>query len=202
MPSSLSPKTASATSIQQAVLNSLTNVMGTQGAGPLQVRDGPRDFEHTIVCPGGERQAGHGPFENPGRLFIQGAPAPDLSGPHLAVRPYVCSTPKTSMLPLPSSGNAGADGVARLGGADRSQVFDWHGGHLDMEIDAVQQGAGDPRPIPGHVSRIARAPVAFRTVHPTRAPVRTTIAPISSAYTRSFEAPSPSHLDMDSPTIP
>ena len=38
--------------IQQSILDRLTDVMGTQVSDPLQISDGPGDFEHPIVGPG------------------------------------------------------------------------------------------------------------------------------------------------------
>ena len=43
----------------------------TQAGHPLQVRDGPRDFEHPIVCPGRKGQAGHCLAKNPGGGIVQ-----------------------------------------------------------------------------------------------------------------------------------
>ena len=123
-------------------MDGLSDMMGTQVGGALQVRDGPCDLEHPIVCPGRERQTGHGLSKNPGGRIVQGAPTPDLSGSHVAVRPHLGSTAKTSVLPLTSGRDAGPNRVARLRRTDRSQVFDCNGRHLDVQIDAVQQGTG------------------------------------------------------------
>jgi hypothetical protein len=57
-----------------------------------------------------------------------------------------------------------------------------------VEIDTVQQRTGHAGTITGHMSRIACAPVSFRPVQPARAPVRTTITPVSSAFTWSLGA--------------
>ena len=57
--------------IEEAVLDGLTDVMGTQAAGPLQIGNGPGDFEHPIVCPGREPQAGHRLSKNPGGRIVQ-----------------------------------------------------------------------------------------------------------------------------------
>ena len=86
--------------IEEAVLDGLTDVMGTQAGGSLQVGDGSGDLEHPIVSSGRERQTGHGFSKNPGGLIVQGAPTPDLSGSHLAVRPYLGSMAKTLVLSL------------------------------------------------------------------------------------------------------
>ena len=83
-----------------------------------------------------------------------------------AFAPTPGGTVKTSVLPLTSGGNPDPYGVTRLRRTDRSQVLDRNGGHLDVEIDAVQQGAGDAGTIPGHGLRVARAPVSLRTVQP------------------------------------
>ena len=57
--------------IEETVLDALTHVMGTQVAGPLQIGNGPGDFEHPIVCPGRKRQAGHGLSKNPSGRIVQ-----------------------------------------------------------------------------------------------------------------------------------
>ncbi len=183
--------------IEQAVLNGLTHVMRAQGADPLEIGDGPGDFEHPIVRPGRERQAGHGLLENPCGRIVQDAPTPDLPGSHVAVRPQLGSVAKTVVLQLTGGRNAGPDGVARFARSNRSQVPHRNGGHLDVEIDAVQQGARHAGTIPGHGPRIARAPVSLRPVQPARAPVRTTIAPISSEYMWSLNADESNNVPVD-----
>ena len=107
------------------------------------------------------------------------------------------------VLPLSSGRNPNPHGVARLRRTNRPQVLDRNSRHLDVEIDAVQQGTGDTGTIPGHGRRIARAPVPLGPEQATRTPVRTTIAPASSGYTWFLNAgkPPPSADDLQSHSV-
>ena len=124
--------------IEWAVLDGLPHVMEIQAANALQISDGPCDLEHSIVCPRRKRQAGHRLSQNPGGRIVQGAPTPDLSGSHVAVRPYVGDTAKSLVLSHTSGRDASPNHLARLRRTHASQIFDRNCGHLDVEIDAVQ----------------------------------------------------------------
>ncbi len=106
--------------IEETVLDGLTHEMGTQVAGPLQIGNGPGDFEHTIVCPRRKRQARHRLSKNPGGRVVQRAPTPDLSGSHVAVRPHPGRKTEPLMLALTSSRDTGSNDLARLRGTDRA----------------------------------------------------------------------------------
>ena len=183
--------------MEHAVLDGLTPMVDTQPRNSLQVSNGPGNLEHPIVCPRRKGQAGHRLSEYPGRRIVQGTPTTNFSGSHVAVRPHLWNIVKTLMLPVASRGDACTNGLAPLLRGFGSQIVDRNGRHFNMEINAIQEGAGNARTIPGDGRGVARAPVSFRSVQSARAPVRITIEPVSSGDTWSLDTRARQHSAED-----
>jgi transcriptional regulator with XRE-family HTH domain len=77
--------------------------------------------------------------------------AAEIAGGHVGIRVDPRAVPKTLALDAPCPLDPLADGRARLLGPALDQVGRDHGGHLEMDIDPVEQGPGHSSAIPLHV---------------------------------------------------
>ena len=111
-----------------------------------QIGDGPRHLENAGVAAGGKGQAVGDQLQEPPPLFIQTAETADVAGLHLRVAVQAEFRQPLSL-----------NGAGRLHpGTDRRRGFALGGigeiamgdpGHLDLQVDAVEQRAGEAVPI-------------------------------------------------------
>src|SRR5439155_15844764 len=71
--------------VEGPVLDGFGDVRGADGLGTLEVGDGARDFQNTVVGAGAQTQAGHGVFEQAFAVGRNIAILADLSRAHLGV---------------------------------------------------------------------------------------------------------------------
>ena len=111
--------------------------------GMIQVGDGPGDFENAVVGAGGKCKFLHGVLELLAKRCVEGAVFTDVGLLHAAVATLGGMVVEAPELDRTCCGATGADwgrGFARLGG---TQLFDAESGCLNVNIDAVDEGAAD-----------------------------------------------------------
>ncbi len=105
-----------------------------------EVGHGAAHLEDAVVGAGAEAEAVHGLFEEGLAGGIDAADLAQLLAAHLGVAvdllPFV-----PVLLDLPRDDDALAHVGALLRRAFGAQLGEWHGGHFDVDVDAVQQRA-------------------------------------------------------------
>ena len=91
---------------------------------------------------GGEAHFFKGVFHQLFALFVQRAAGRQLAGGHVGVAGRVRAG-EAAALDIPGGDHPGADRGAVLGLRLAAHGFVFHRGHPHMEVDAVQQRAGD-----------------------------------------------------------
>jgi hypothetical protein len=150
-------------------LHGLGQMLGGDTVGAVEVGDGARDFENAVVGARAQPHAPHRHFERALAGGIKLAQPPQIAGWNVGV------IVAASLLNLPRR----ADTIAHLGGRNAAiltaQLLVSDGGHLDVQIDAVQQraaelaqialndGAGAPALVRGIAVKSARASVQITT---------------------------------------
>lgn len=115
-----------------------------------EIGDGAGDFENAVIGAGGERQPCECLFNQPLTGGIEGAVAFDLGWGEGGVR-------FASAVEL--AGASGTDPRSHLGGClggaggGAGELSDFKPEHFDMQVNAVEQGAGESRPIAGNLFR-------------------------------------------------
>ena len=123
-----------------AILDGLGQVGGLDIRAGVQVGDGPGHAENAVVAAAGEAQPVKGPLHEPLSRRVQQAVLPDHGRGHIGIAADA-GAGKALLLKLPGGVDPGADlsrGL-RLFLAAHGLVL--HRRHLDVHIDAVQQGA-------------------------------------------------------------
>ena len=154
--------------VEGAIVDGFGEVFGGDGRGGGKVGDGAGDLEDAVVAAGGEALAGHRPFEQGFAGGIERAELADLAGRHCGIGEDALA-PKAFELSAAGFDNAFADVGGWLGGAVRAaaELGEFYGRHVDVDIDAVHQRAGDLADITLDLHRralalAARAEVAAR----------------------------------------
>ena len=142
--------------IQGAVLDGFEEVFAGDGLGAGEVGDGAGDAEDAGVGAGGEAEFVHGGTEDGLRGGLEGAEALELAGGEVGVAADAGEVGVAFGL----EGAAGEDACADVGGAFAGgllgEVFEGDGGDLDVEIDAVEEGAGDAGAVAVDLGRRSR----------------------------------------------
>ncbi len=120
-----------------AVLNGFGEVLGGDGVGLVQIGDGARHFENTVVSSGGEAELAHGQLERALAGVVKAAELPQQLRGKLRVG--------VAALLLARAGgfDALAHGLARSAVSVAAHFLVRHGGHFDVQVDAVQQRPAD-----------------------------------------------------------
>src|SRR5581483_9760046 len=105
--------------------------------GPAQVGDRARDLQDAVVGAGGEAHASDGHLERPLAGRVEGAFLADEAGGHAGV--------VVAALLLDGAGalDAGADLGGGFGLCVAAEFLIGDGGDLDVNVDAVEEGAAD-----------------------------------------------------------
>lgn len=125
-----------------------------------EVGEGAGDFEDAVVGAGGEVEGFHGLLKEVGGVFVELAVGADLARGHGGVGEEAGGAFEAFGLDGACGDDAFADffGFFAAGGAGEFFVFDE--GDFDMEVDAIEEGAGDALAVVFDLARIATA-VAF-----------------------------------------
>jgi hypothetical protein len=156
--------------IQTPVLHRFGEVFGSDGGGFIQVGDGAGDFENAVVGAGGEAHPTDRHFERALAGIVECADLADIAGRHAGV--------VESARALYGAGlfHAGADFRRRLGSGIATQFLKGDGWNLDVDIDAVEQGAADLAQIVRDLARGAAALASGIAVEAALAGVQITTA--------------------------
>lgn len=139
--------------VHPPVLNGFGDMLFTDFIRIRQIRDGARDFQNAVIRAGGQVQAGDGLFEQVFAVRIRRAEPVDFLDAQLIVG---FSLP-VDLLPV-GFFDTPPDGCAFLAGCLLAhQFFLRHGGHFDLQVDAIEQRAGNPRAVAGDLIRRAMA---------------------------------------------
>jgi len=121
----------------------------------FEVGDGAGDFEDAVVGAGAEALLLHGFFEDALGVAGELAVEADLLGAHLGVGVdglgggtggafgALAGDGEAGVLALAGGEDALADFGGALGGGHAAQLLILDGGDFDVDVDAVEQGAGD-----------------------------------------------------------
>lgn len=99
----------------------------------------------------------HGGVEYVGALFRQLTPLLQQAAAHLSVAVHVGFVGVSLGLDAAGVDHAGPDCIARLAAACRRQFFERHRHYLHLNVDTVEQRAGNASEIPLYRSRLAGA---------------------------------------------
>jgi hypothetical protein len=139
--------------IQFAITHGLGDVTGANHLRACEIGDGSCDFEHAVIGACGQRQPGHRRFQQLPRRWFRAAIAFDFTR-----RQPRIGFAGALQLPFAAAGHALAHAGAGFGGgvavAERG-TFDPR--HVDVQIDTVEQRAGDAGAIAQHLIRRAAA---------------------------------------------
>jgi len=137
--------------------------VGRQDLGEIfEVRDGPGDLQDPGVGAGAQAQPVDGHFDELPRLLVERAGGADLAVGHAGVEQRFVSG-EAIFLNIAGPFDPGLDGGGRFACFPGRQFPVADGRNLDMDIDPVEKGAGDPAlvlaDLPGRAAAGA-APVA------------------------------------------
>src|ERR1700678_4437046 len=111
------------------------------GAG--EIGNGAGDFEDAVVGAGAQIQIGHGEFQQLDGGLVQRAMSLDFLGPHAGVAGDGRFVGEAGLLELAGLDDAGANGGGSFAGPLAADFAKFDLGHLDVQINAVEQRAGD-----------------------------------------------------------
>ena len=129
--------------IKASVLDGLRDMGRTERRIPFQVRDGPGDLQDPAVGAGAQAQPVDGHFNELPRFLIERAGGADLAVGHAGVEQGVVSG-EAIFLNIAGLFDPGLYGGGRLARFPCRQIAVADGGNLDMDVDPVEEGAGDP----------------------------------------------------------
>ena len=125
-------------SFQSAILNRFGNVIRSQPRFAAEVCDRARNFEHAMVAACRQSQPTNSVAEKIGTGTICHAVLVELACSQSRVR-----YPLTRKLQCTGLCNATNDGGRCLSRCSGRQLFRWHGGHLERQVDSVEKWPGD-----------------------------------------------------------
>jgi len=136
-------------SVQRSVLNGFQKMMRLDILLPVQIGDGSCYLQYPVIGPGTESQLPDRACQKFFAGIIQFAILLDVSWPHEGIGVYTVAG-VAIQLPLSCGDDALPDGRRGLGRLRRAQVLIPHGGHLDVEVDSIQDGSRDVAPVALH----------------------------------------------------
>jgi hypothetical protein len=143
--------------IQHAIIYRFANVLGANFVRAFEVRNRARDAEHLVVCAGRETHLLDALSQQIASAVVEPAVFADFAGRHLGILPRV-GTQKASSLHGSGRHHVLAHGCARGAIMRAAKLFERHGRHFDVQVDAVEQWPANF----GHISLDLRhAAVAF-----------------------------------------
>src|SRR5579885_70092 len=132
--------------VERPILDGLRDVRGGDGFGAIEVGDRAGDLENAVVGAGGEAEAGHGTLKQALAVRRDVAVFPDLARAHLRVAVNLFSF-EALQLALARLDDARADFRRTFSARTLPQFAVLHGGHVDVDIDAVEQRPGNFRDV-------------------------------------------------------
>jgi hypothetical protein len=139
-------------------LNRLGHVRGTDLFIFFEIGDGPGHFQYSRIGPGGQPQFIDGHFQKPLGVLVDDAMLPDLLVGHARIAERILGR-ESIFLPAPGGIDPALDGSRRFAAVLPFEVPVSYGRHLNVNIDPVQQGAGDFRLILADL--LGRAPAGL-----------------------------------------
>src|SRR5579875_3264258 len=163
--------------VEAAILDGFGHMSGLHIVGAAEIGDGSRHFEEAIVGTGGEAELLNGGTEQRFYLRAKGAVGAQFTRAHLGVavdasgRGFGGRQPllsggvrvirqglgETLGLDLACTANALANDFGAFSGVGGKQLLFGEAGHLHMEVNAVEQGAGDSFKVLLHAAGLAGA---------------------------------------------
>ena len=128
--------------IQRSVIDRFVQMHWADWLAVVEVGDGAGDAEDFVVGSGGETEIGHGILEDVLTLVVHAAELTGLTMGHVAV---VTGTVAVESGGLGAAGycHLAAKLLARRAGRSARKIAKRNGRHLDVDVDAVDQRAGD-----------------------------------------------------------
>ena len=132
--------------VESAVLDGFADVLGEDRFGASEIGDGAGDFEDAVVGAGAEVQFRHGHFHHPFRGFFELAMALDELRGHAGVATRLPVFGEACALHFAGFFHALADRGGSFAGDVARHLAILHGGDFDVDVDAVEEWAGDGIP--------------------------------------------------------
>ena len=123
----------------------------------IEISDSARNFQNPIVSAGAQVQFVHGYANQVLRILSEFAVLLKLARGHASIAVYFCVAAKPLLLTLTRANNALTDRGRRLFSALAGDVPILHGWDFNVQIDTVQQRAGDALSITLHLGGTATA---------------------------------------------
>ena len=143
--------------VQVAVADGFGQVGGLDGLAAFQVGNGAGYLEDTVVGAGREVEACHGAFQQGEAALIGTGVEGEQTAGHLCIAVDSGYLGVALLLHLSGTDHAFADDGARFAGAYISHLFERDGGYFNLQVDAVEQGAGDAVQVLLYLSGAAHA---------------------------------------------
>ena len=124
---------------------------------PIEVRNRARHFQDAIMRSRGKPEAPDRSLQHFFAFLADSAEFPDQFRRHLRVRENFSFARIAFGLALTGAQHAFADRCGILGRSVPAQFLVLHGGHFDVNVDAVEQGAGNLRDVTLDLWRAAMA---------------------------------------------
>lgn len=162
--------------IQTPVLHRLAHVGRLDRRGPGEIGDRPRDLENPVIRPRREPEPVNGQGEQRVRAVGGLAVPGEIPGRHVRVGKEPAAPGESLELDLPRAVHAFADRCARLAARLAGEIAIRHGGHLEVDVDPVEQGAGHAGQVTLDADGAARTGSGGVTEVAARTPLRSPFA--------------------------
>ena len=126
-------------------MNCLAEVARLEAGRFIEIGDGSRDFQDAVVGARGKSHACDGVFQHFLALVGDGAEFPDQFRRHLRIREDFLLAGESRALTHTGPQHPLAHRGGIFNGACAAELLVLHGGHFDVDIDAVDQRAGNFR---------------------------------------------------------
>lgn len=136
-------------SVKRAVLDGFGHMLGPDAVCAGEIGDRPGDLQDPVIGPGREPQSRDRHLEQllPHRRVHQ-AELPDLARLHPRVGVETAAALKSPCLTVAGFHHAAPDPLRALSALAARQLFVTHCGDLHVQVDPVEQRAGDPGEVP------------------------------------------------------
>src|SRR5438552_2939277 len=122
-----------------------------------QIRYRPRQLQYAVVSPGAQVQLPHSRLDERLSSRVQLAILAYLGGSHFSIARYALDTLEPLSLALAGGFHSCSDGGGRLALALVGELFVFDAWHLDVDVYAVEEGAGEALLVAGYHCRGAGA---------------------------------------------
>src|SRR5208282_4194630 len=132
--------------VKRTVLNGFGDVRCADGVGGVEVGNRERHFQDTVVGAGAEAQARHGALQQALAVGGDVAILADLPRAHLGIAINLFPR-EAAQLALAGFYDAFTNQVRTFPARVLPQLLVADGGHVDVDIDAIEQGPGNLRDV-------------------------------------------------------